>query len=171
MAVFKNEVLKAVRDSNRGFSYIEIIIVICITGIIVAVLLPDFSKTIGRYNLNTSARELVSDVRSIEQAAIKYEEAGFKIQFIGDSLYVLTYFLNNSYLSKKTVKLPSTIKYNANLTSNNINNNYNSLIFQANGRPSGGIGGHICLQDRRTGICLYIVIDTIGRVRISETLP
>lgn len=158
------------KDGNQGFSYIEIIIVICLTAIILAVLLPDFGKTIGRYNLNTSARELVSDIRSIEQDAIKHE-AEFKIQFIGADKYVLIYFLDNKYFTKKMVKLTPTVKYNANLTSNNINNNYNSLYFQANGRPSGGIGGHICLQDIGTEKCLYIIIDTIGRVRIGEAPP
>lgn len=133
--------------------------------------MPNFGKTIDYYNLNNSARELVSNLRSIEQAAIKYEGAGFMIQFVGNDVYIIKYLLNNSYVIKKTVKLPSTVKYNANLTSNNINNNYQSLIFQANGRPSGGIGGHICLQDIKSGKCLYIVISTLGRVRISEVSP
>lgn len=153
--------------NNFGYTLVEISIVVIIIGIMVAIALPDFNKTIGRYNLDKSARELALDIRSLQQSAIKNEDTGFKIQFINTNTYRLAYFS----VTQKTVKLPSGVKLDPGNTSLNITGNSNTLEFAATGRPFGGVGGHFSLKDQATGKSLYVIISTLGRVRVSETPP
>lgn len=144
---------------------VEVAIVVIITGLLIVLSLPDFNKTVGRYNLDSSARELAADIRSLQQAAIKNESAGFKIMFntITDSYHLMN--TDVGVAAYKTRKLPATVD----LVFTNFNNN--TLICAANGNPFGRIGGHISLQDRKTGNFLYVVVDSIGRVRVGNSPP
>jgi len=153
-------------SNNFGFMLIEIIIVLIIVGLMVALVLPDFNKTIERYNLDNSARALALDIRSLQQAAIKDENTGFKIYFFTTSdTYSIIYFINNVNSTHKTVKLPSSVQLYA------TNFNGNTMEFAANGSPLHGVGGTVSLKDRKTGKFLYVIVDSIGRVRVSETPP
>lgn len=154
-----------ISNNNSGFTLIEVVIVIIMIGLMVALSLPDFNKTISRYNLDSSARGLASDIRSLQQSAIKNESAGFKIMFntSTDSYYLINTDVGLS--AYKTTNLPSTVD----LVFTNFN--LNTLIFSANGNPYSRVGGHISLRDRKTGNFLYVIVDPIGRVRVSETPP
>jgi len=148
--------------NNNGFTLVEVSIIVIIIGVMVTLVLPDFNKTIGRYNLDNSARLLVSDIRSLQQSAIKNESPDFNILF---NTVNERYYLRNGITVYKTVNLPSSVD----LVFSNFTDN--KLICAANGRPYGGIGGTVRLQDRKTGKFLYVIIDTVGRVRVSETSP
>ncbi|OPY57739.1 MAG: hypothetical protein A4E55_01459 [Pelotomaculum sp. PtaU1.Bin035] len=152
--------------NNLGFTLIEATIVVIIISVIVAVALPDFNKTIGLYNLDSSARELASDIRSLQQNALKHESAGFEILFnTGTESYRLINTDVGVLSPYKIKKLPAGID----LVFSNFKDS--RLIFAANGNPAGGIGGHISLRDHATGTFLYVIIDSIGRVRVSDTPP
>ncbi len=150
---------------NAGFTLIEIAIVVVIIGLVVAVALPDFNRTIGRYNLESSARELALDIRSLQQSAIKHESAGFKIVFntVDDCYYLIN--TDEGLTPYLTKNLP------ANVDLVNTNFDGHDLICAANGRPYGGIGGTITLKDLKTGAFLYVIINTLGRVRVDDTPP
>jgi len=159
---------KKVVVNQSGFSLIEVMIVIVITGVIIAVVLPDFNKIIGRYTLECATRELAAEIRILQQNAIKNESAGFYMQFndVMDS-----YCLINTDIGVdpyKTTKLPTGVD----LTHTSFKQtNQNRLLFAANGNPYNGFGGHITLRDRATGVSRYVIIDSVGRVRVSETRP
>ncbi|OPX88401.1 MAG: hypothetical protein A4E53_02039 [Pelotomaculum sp. PtaB.Bin104] len=152
--------------SSTGHSLIEIVIVLTIIGLIIAISLPSFSKTTGSYNLDNSARLLASDIRSIQQTAIKNESSNFNMLF---STAYDRYYLRNGITPYTTVNLPSSVRLvsvNGFVTPNN-----NKMGLAANGNPYNRFGGHISLQDRKTGKFLYVIVDSLGRVRVSETSP
>jgi prepilin-type N-terminal cleavage/methylation domain-containing protein len=62
MEVFKNK---------KGFTLIEVMVVVAIVGILSALAVPSFKKFTAHQNLNGAARELFSDVRGARVAAIK----------------------------------------------------------------------------------------------------
>ncbi|MDF9408611.1 MAG: hypothetical protein A4E52_01430 [Pelotomaculum sp. PtaB.Bin013] len=151
-----------------GISLIEVMIVVAITGVIIALVLPDFNRLIGRYSLECVAREMVSDIRALQQNAIKDESFGYCVLF--DNAADCYQLINtgtgvNAY---KTIKLPAGV----NLERSTFDQtNDKRLFFTASGNPFGGIGGHITLQDRVTEDYLYVIIDSVGRVRISKSAP
>lgn len=158
---------KSVVD-HFGFSLIEVMIVVAITGMIIALVLPDFNRLIGRYSLECAAREMVADIRALQQNAIKNESFGFCVLFnnVTDSYQLINTGTGvNAY---KTIKLPASV---ALVRTTFSQTNGNRLFFTASGNPFGGIGGHITLQDWATGESLYVIIDSVGRVRISESPP
>ncbi|MDD3654486.1 MAG: type II secretion system protein [Desulfotomaculaceae bacterium] len=152
--------------NSNGFTLIETVVVLIITGLLVAIALPNYNKTIGYYNLDNSARLLASDIRSIQQTAIKNESSNFNMLF---NTANDRYYLRNGTTPYKTVNLPSSVRLvfvHGFMTPNN-----NKLELAANGIPYNRFGGHISLQDRKTGKFLYVVVDPVGRVRVSETAP
>lgn len=146
--------------NKNGFSLIEIAIVFSVVCLMAAIALPNFAKINDSYNLGNSARLMASDIRSVQQTANKTESTAYNILF--DTVYE-RYYLKNNLTPYKTVNMPSSVD----LVSSNFTGN--NLIFAISGRPFGGIGGTVTLQDRKTGKLKYIIIDTIGRVRVSNT--
>ncbi|MDD4170489.1 MAG: hypothetical protein PHD36_09620 [Desulfotomaculaceae bacterium] len=155
-------IFKQATTKNAGFILAELIVVIFITGLLVAIAIPVFSTTIGYCILDNSARLLVLDIRSLQQSAINNESAAFNIFF--DNYYE-RYFLRNGLAAYKTVSLPDSVDL--------VFNNYqdSKLFCAANGKPAGGIGGTVTLQDRQSKKLLYVIVDQIGRVRVSAIVP
>lgn len=66
--------------NQRGFTIIEMMVVVVIIGIIAAMAIPSYNKFIAHQRLNGVARELFSDVRGARVAAIK-EGVQYAINF------------------------------------------------------------------------------------------
>lgn len=146
--------------NNLGFTLIEVMIVLVIISISVALAVPNFNKILGTYQLDISAREMVSDIRDLQQTAVKKQISTYSITWdIGSDKYLLC---NTSFTAYKTVNLPSSVDLVP-------NGELNKLGFTTSGIPIGGIGGTIHLKDKFTGKDKYVKVDTLGRVRVSET--
>lgn len=153
--------------NDLGFTLVEVAIVLVLFGLMAALSLPDFNKAISRYNLDSAARGLTLDIRSLQQSTMKNESPDFYILFdtVNDK-----YYLKNGMNTYKTVNLPSSVHL-VFVSGFRQPANNNKLEVAANGRPINGFGGHISLRERKTGKFLYVIVDTIGRVRVSETPP
>jgi|GEM_PF-1666473 len=160
------DLIKKTFLNNSAFTLLELAIVIAVLGIIVTVSMPKFSGIISGYRLDSSAREMTLNIRSLQQAAIKSENTGFKVVFnTSTGSYHIYHFINNANVLYKTVELPSNVQLV-------FVNFYNSTLeFSINGNPIYRIGGHISLRDKVTGEFLYVIIDSIGRVRVSAEPP
>lgn len=73
---------------NKGFSLIELIIVIAIIGIMAAIAAPNFTRYRDNANLREAARDLSSDIQLYKQRAIA-ENTNYEITFGGNN-YTIT---------------------------------------------------------------------------------
>lgn len=72
---------------NRGFSLVEMMIVIAIIGIVAAIAAPSFNKYRDNINLKEAARELSSEIALCKQRAVT-ENVHYKITFdTGENSY------------------------------------------------------------------------------------
>ena len=122
-----------VNGNERGFSTIELIMVIVIAGIMMAVALPRLG-IVNTIDLESVTRQVKSDIRYTQETAMsKYKEA--TITFTADdSTYTIT-----STGSNESKKLPERSKaiFNA------IGTGTTDLVFTFNssGEPVTGVGG------------------------------
>lgn len=150
-------------NDHRGFSLVEVMIVVVIIGVITALALPDFNKLIGRYNLECAARELAANVRLLQENAMRYENPDYKMSFTAGSDYYLSNADTGTTVNRR-IKLPAGVE----LAYTNFSAK-RPLAFAANGNPTNF--GTITLRDRASGDYRYVIIDLIGRVRVSESPP
>ena len=153
--------------AQAGFTLIELMIVVVLIGVLVAVLIPDCSRLIGGYNLNCAAGEMATNIRLLQEKALRHESPGYRMLFdkVNHSYTYTEDYRTGVY---KVVKLPPGIE----LAYDNFSRpGFVGLHFAANGNPLFRFGGHIALKCRATGAFRFVIIDSIGRVRIDDVPP
>ena len=145
-----------------GFTIIEMVIAMLIISIAVALTVPNFNKILGSYQLDISAREMASDIRDLQQTAVKTQASNYSVLW---NRQTETYHLCTGTTSYKTVNLPSSVD----LVESPVIDNLPKLGFAPSGRPNNGFGGRVKLMDKNTGKNKYVIVDTLGRVRVSDT--
>ncbi|MBT3879216.1 MAG: prepilin-type N-terminal cleavage/methylation domain-containing protein [Candidatus Scalindua sp.] len=130
----KRKFREAVNGNEDGFSIIELIMVIVITGIVTAIALPKFAD-VNTVDLYTTARQVKSDIRYTQEMALsKY--AIRKIVFAGsNNTYTIKDNLNQIIESKELPK-------NSKATFNAIGSGTTELvyIFNSSGEPDSTYG-------------------------------
>ncbi|WP_003542133.1 prepilin-type N-terminal cleavage/methylation domain-containing protein [Desulfotomaculum nigrificans] len=157
--------------TNKGFTLVELVVVIMILGIITAMSMPNFGRPLSDYKLYTAARQLATDIRSLEQKSInladdKYNNYSNYIMFGSKNKYLINEVIpstgDNVQVIQRSVNLPSGIE----IFLTNFTNNM--LVFNRSGGTSSG--GTISLKSTVTGKQLYVIVLTgSGRVRVSNT--
>lgn len=152
--------------ARNGFSLIELLLVLLLMGILLAVTLPLYERSVARYNLTGAARQMAADIRMHQQIAISAEDPLSTYQIIFDSSRN-RYQLQKNVRVMKTINLPGTVQ----IANTNFPVQNNRLRFNIQGRPLDG-GGTITLRDKVTGELYYVIVAPItGRVRISTQPP
>jgi len=146
--------------NNRGITLIELIIVLAILSIIFSISIPQFNDIIARYELQTTARMVASDLRLAQQMAISKGEY-YRILF--DLFNRDRYQLLSGTKMIKQVFLPKGVKLSA------TSFNGNTVMFTPLGAPVPA--GRIMLTGRNNENLFVIVAVATGRVRISSNPP
>jgi prepilin-type N-terminal cleavage/methylation domain-containing protein len=146
--------------NNKGFSFIELAIVIVLMGIILGIAYPKFERSMANWELNVTARKMATDIRRWQQKAVTEEKSGLKLTINQEQKI---YYLKEDIYIKETHDLSDVVKSIsvAPVTFNNIN-------FTPTGKTSAA--GTIALENRAGGF-KYIIVNTTGRVRVSSTRP
>jgi len=148
-------------NSRDGFTLVEIVIVLCIFSILLSVTLPSLQKKISEYRFEGAARQLVSDIRYLQQKALAESSGYYKIKFY-NSYYQLNKLneSTNSYETIKKVQLPKNTTFYRLTFSSNI------MDISARGTATPGT---ITLYQSELDKYLYLKIAvTTGRIRLSS---
>jgi len=149
--------------TNKGFTLIEMMIVIGIIGIVSAVALSNWRGYQNNVNLKTAAREVMSDLASCKQRSVS-EGIQYCMQFT-DGLS--NYSVNASSCNAPTQTQAKNItSFGSGLTISNTNFTLDQVIFFPRGTSS---AGDINLTNSR-GSSATITTNITGRAYVSFTM-
>ncbi|KUK11813.1 MAG: Tfp pilus assembly protein FimT [Moorella sp. 60_41] len=151
---------------NRGFTLLEVSLVVALVGIVIAMSLPVLSRPLANYRLKTAANQMAQDLREVQQTALNEESDRYRVFFAaGYDYYEIRRTEHPVYTVLKRAYLPPTVK----IVSTTFKDN--AVTFTARGTPYPH-GGTVTLRDTVSGRFLYVIVASVtGRVRVSSSPP
>jgi type IV fimbrial biogenesis protein FimT len=137
-------------ELKRGYSVIELIIAVAVAGILAAIALPSWNRLLPFYQLDSSARQLQSELHNIKMRAAA-ENVGFQLVY---SVSAAAYTIQRNSIVVVTKPLPAGV----------IVTNAGAIAFSPRGTAS---ANRIRLQSAG-GACKQVVVSPTGRVRICK---
>lgn len=175
--------LHKIRLGSRGFTLVELMIVIGIIGTLTAVAFPMISSTLPKYRIRAAARELVIDFKKAKMEAVKRNRSvliQFTPETVGDpdngGFYQVFVFVDDDGVPGfspgdtlsmlKTVTMPRQVRLiDTSFTSPNHMGGYNSR-----GLPWGsGLGnlGKVTLTTSGGDRSYEVALSAAGRVQLQ----
>jgi type IV fimbrial biogenesis protein FimT len=126
-----------ITSRNRGFSLLELILVVAITAVFAAIAAPRYGRATGQYRLDLAARRVAADLR-LAQSCAKAASASRTVVFAAstDSYQLTGVSAPDGATGDYTVSL-SAEPYQADLTVTGFNNT-SQVIFSGWGLPNFG---------------------------------
>jgi prepilin-type N-terminal cleavage/methylation domain-containing protein len=137
-------------NNGHGFSIIEMAATLALVGIVAAIAIPHWAKLIPAYQLDSSTRQLQSELHSIKMRAAS-ENVPFQLQYIEGAV---EYAIQRDAATLAKKPLPEGIV----ITKAGI------ISFS----PRGTAGGNRIRLRNNDGLCRQIVVSATGRVRICK---
>lgn len=148
---------------NGGFTLVEMIAVMAITGLLATVVLPVVAKSLVWWQVQTAAWQLVSDIREVQQRAMGGEDRQWKLLL--DDVNELYFLKKNTEIIRET-KLPAGITMELRLQ--HAGSRLGSEIsFTIEGEPVNS--GDIVLKDRYGREYYITIMPVTGRVKAGKT--
>ena len=143
---------------NRGFTLLELLVVLTILAILGAVAIPVWSVLLPTFALNGASRQIQSEFHRIKRQAAS-ENVTFRLVFsdTGDN-YTVERVVGTTITQQGTKPLPEQIDVRNSIT----------LGFTPRGTATPGTGGTVKLCNSN-GRGTNIVVNSTGRVRICKT--
>jgi len=151
--------------SNKGFTLIEMMIVIAIIGILSAVSLYGWLGYQNNLNLRTAAGEVMADIASCKQRSVS-EGINYCIQFTDGSP---NYTINTSSCSAPTQTQDKTLtSFGSGLIISNTNFTLDRVSFIPRGTLSSNTGRIVLTNSKNS--TATITINITGRAYVSFTM-
>jgi type IV fimbrial biogenesis protein FimT len=133
-----------------GFSLLELVVALALLGVIAAIALPNWSRLVPSYRLNSSARQVQSELHHLKMRAVA-ENVSFQLAYLqGASAYTVQKELK----SMVTKPLPEGV----------IITKAGTVSFS----PRGTAAGNRVRLRTADGLCKQVVVSPTGRVRICR---
>lgn len=148
--------------SNKGFTLVEMMIVIAIIGIMSAVALSNWRGYQDNVNLKTAAGEVMADIASCKQRSVS-EGINYCIQFTDGSP---NYTINATSCSAPTqTQTKNLTNSGTGLTITNTNFNLDQLSFLPRGTLSSSMGTIILTNSKNS--TATITVQITGRAYVK----
>ena len=131
-----------------AFSTIELLVAMAIMGILVAIALPNWHNLRSSYALNSSTRQIQSELHNIKMRAAA-ENAGFQLAYLQDA-------------SEYTIQRDSKPLQTKSIAEGTSITKAGTIAFS----PRGTAGANRVRLRSANGTCRQIVVTATGRVRI-----
>lgn len=135
---------------ESGYSLIELIVAVAVAGILAAIALPNWNRLLPFYQLDSSARQVYSELHNIKMRAVT-ENVGFQLVF-SDGATTYTIQRDSVVLVTKPLSAGVTVT------------NAGAIAFSPRGTAS---ANRIRLRSGG-GTCKQVVVSPTGRVRICR---
>ena len=136
--------------AEHGYSLIELIATMAMAGILAAIALPSWNKLLPSYQLDSSARQVHSELYSIKMRAAA-ENVGFQLVYYDGAA---SYSIKRDSAVLVTKPLPAGV----------VVANAGAISFSSRGTAS---ANRIRLRSS-DGTCKQVVVSPTGRVRICK---
>lgn len=140
------------RDCIKGFTLIELIVVIVILAILVGIAVPVVNQTVERHKVAAYARELASDIRLVRHKNINGESM-VRIQLLGDR-----YVIRRGMEILEIKDAPSGVRFLGTLGS--------QIYFSGTGVPLGMGANTIHIINSYGNIYEVTIMVATGRVQV-----
>jgi len=133
-----------------GFSTIELIVAVGLAGALAAIALPRWNSLLPNYSLNSSARQVQSELHQIKMRAAA-ENIGYQLSYLQGA---------NEYTVQRDSKAVATkpIAEGTTITKDGV------ISFS----PRGTAGANRVRLRSAAGVCKQIVVSAVGRVRVCS---
>jgi len=163
------------KRKNKGFSLIELIVVMALIGILAAIATPNFTRYRDNQNLREAARDVSSDIQLYKQRAIA-ENVRYRIDFtIGNNKYDVKRetTLNANDFDATANKLFTKEMGSANAIETSAAANFGGnpyVTFLPRGTIEEAGGGSLMLRHKTRLSTATINVSMMGRTNVQYTL-
>jgi type IV fimbrial biogenesis protein FimT len=153
--------------TTRGFSLVEVLVVIAILAIVLTIAVPNFKKYIHNTNLKSAGRELAGDILNIKQTAVA-QGVNYKVLLSqsGNNYIIVKGGPNSNDVydyANEINKTPSS--FASYVTINSVNYTSDQIVFKPRGTTS---AGNITLIND-IGSTMKITSNLMGKVSVDYT--
>lgn len=150
---------------QRGFSLVEILIVVAMLGVLAGGVVINIPASLARFEVKGTAQVLAADIRWLQQVTINSANIPDKIVIIPELIMRQTEPYGYSVIGENSAAIRSYVFPKTVI----IGSNAHSLMFKTNGRPAVGADlTFILVSTRDKSVSAKVIVEMItGRVRIE----